>query len=387
MEYTFNSEPPDSFRLWSGISVIASALERKCRLDYGRLTFYPNMYIVLVGPSGTRKGTAMQPAQELIEELGVNLAAEAITREALIRELRECGTVAKNHDTGELVPHASLTIFSPELVVFFGYNNPQLLTDLTDWYDCRRRWTYRTKNVGTDEIINLWVNLIGATTPELVRTAMPLTAVGGGLTSRICFIYEHHKGKTVPCPFLSDEEVKLKQFLIHDLQIIHSMVGRFMPTKAWVDTYVEWYLEQDANPKYGEESRLSGYQERRPNHVIKLSIILSASRTSNMIVDKCDMDRAIKILEDAEIKMAQTFSGVGRLDHSDLLQSVMREVAMRKDISLAELTRKFAQDIDPVTMDNILESLSRSEFAKIVTEGDPPRRVIKYLGGSTKEYE
>ena len=60
LKFTEKSEPPKMFHLWCAISVIASVLERKCRLEWGTITFYPNMYIVLVAPSGkARKGTAM----------------------------------------------------------------------------------------------------------------------------------------------------------------------------------------------------------------------------------------------------------------------------------------------------------------------------------------
>jgi len=88
MEFMYSSEPPDLYKTWVAVSVIASALQRKCRLDWGSITFYPNMYIVLVGPSGKcRKGTAMRPGSKLLRQLGsVNLADEAITREALVRE-------------------------------------------------------------------------------------------------------------------------------------------------------------------------------------------------------------------------------------------------------------------------------------------------------------
>ena len=52
LDFVDNSEPPQMFKLWCAISVIASALERKCYLSWGTLTFYPNIYIVLVAPSG-----------------------------------------------------------------------------------------------------------------------------------------------------------------------------------------------------------------------------------------------------------------------------------------------------------------------------------------------
>ena len=90
LKYTNNTEPPDSFREWVAVSVVASCLRRKCVLNWGSLIVYPNMYIVLVAPSGkARKGTAMRPGLKMLQEQGIKLAAEAITREALIRELNE----------------------------------------------------------------------------------------------------------------------------------------------------------------------------------------------------------------------------------------------------------------------------------------------------------
>jgi len=82
------------------------------------------------------------------------MAAEATTREALIRALKEAGgtsvgdMVVGDGAISQLYLHCSLTVYSQELTVFLGYNNMQLMSDLCDWYDCRESWTYRTKNMG-----------------------------------------------------------------------------------------------------------------------------------------------------------------------------------------------------------------------------------------------
>ncbi|GAG17670.1 unnamed protein product, partial [marine sediment metagenome] len=95
----------------------------------------------------------MDQARYFLDELGIKLAAEAITREALIRELKNSSADDIDHETGKATHHSSLTIWAQELAVFLGYYNHQLLSDLTDWYDCKSKWTYRTKTMGTDEII------------------------------------------------------------------------------------------------------------------------------------------------------------------------------------------------------------------------------------------
>ena len=66
LAYTDNTEPPHLYKEWVAVSVIASALQRKVFLEWGPMTFYPNMYIILCGPSGkARKSTAMGPGMKL----------------------------------------------------------------------------------------------------------------------------------------------------------------------------------------------------------------------------------------------------------------------------------------------------------------------------------
>lgn len=366
MKYTENSEPPDTYKLWTGISVIAACLRRKCVLNWGSLTFYPNMYVVLVGPSGKcRKGTAMKPGMKLLKDIGVPLSSESITREALVRELKESRDDQVDVLTGTPYLHSSLTIYSEELTVFLGYNNQQLMADLCNWYDCGDKWTYRTKNMGTDEIRGVWVNLVGATTPELLQTTLPRDAIGGGLTSRIIFVYEFKKGKTVLVPFYTDEERELEEKLIRDLGKISLLTGEFKLTEGFVNKWIDWYSVQDQcrGPIF-DDYKFSGYVERRPTHAMKLSMILSASRTSDMVVTEGDLERALKILAITEIKMPHTFSGIGRLDMSDIVHRIMVFVSQVKKITYSDLLRTFYQDVDRIGLDKMVDTMEAMHFIK-----------------------
>lgn len=369
MTLTDNSEPPEQFRRWVAISTIASVLQRKCYLPWGTLIFYPNLYVVLVSPPGkARKSTAILSGLDMITEPGLNikLSAEAITREALIRELRNSAQTHMNNTTGEMILHSSLTIFSPELTVFLGYRNIQLLSDLTDWYDCRKKWTYRTKNQGTDIINGVWVNIIGATTPESLQLSLPLDAIGGGLTSRIIFIYEQKKAKQVPAPFQTPEELELKEELLKRLESISMMCGAFTVTPGFIKLWTDWYLEQD-NKKPIEDARFLGYIERRPATIMKLSIIVSSSRGTDMIVEENDLIRSIIFLEESEIKMPMALSGVGRSDYAAIMSSVMVEVSVRKECTQADLLRIFRHDITSWDLGRILETMQKMNFCQFIS--------------------
>ena len=374
LKFTENSEPPELFHTWTAISTIASALQRKCIMNWGKLRFYPNLYIVIVAPSGkARKGTAMSYGKDFLSRLGVKMAAESITREALVREIMNAYDTIINDQTGEMTFHSSLTIYAPELVVFLGYNQQQLMMDLTDWYDCGHgpegKWTYRTKHQGVDEITGVWVNLLGATTPDLLRSCLSMDAIGGGLTSRIIFVYEEDKRKSCPAPFLSPGEQKLEEALYYDLEQIHLLKGQFKPSTDFIDLWVDWYVKQD-HRKVFDDPHLAPYCERRPVHVMKLAMILNVCRTSDMIVTSHDLQRAIDLLERTELKMPRTFSGIGKSPHAEVLSKIMNEVGLRGEIALSDLQKMFYHDADARVLDLIIHTLINMGFVSRVEKGN-----------------
>ena len=369
LKYVDRSEPPIIFHRWCAISMISAVLQRKCRLKWGPfLTFYPNMYIVLVAPSGARKGTAMGPALQILSQQAIHLSAESTTREALIRNLAECTDTESNIEEGYFESHSSLTVFAPELTCFLGYGNLQLMSDLCDWYDCRDSWTYDTKNKGRDEIIGVYVNIIGGTTPDLIRSSMPLDAIGGGLTSRMIFIYEKDRRRKEPCPFLTEEAKQIYPNLIADLEQIRMLRGDFKVTKNFTAAWYDWYMEQAEESPF-DPQRFSGYWNRRANHVMKLCIILNASRTNDMIIRSQDLARAVATLEEAEIKMEQTFGGVGKNIQSDIINDIMNYVAVNKKVEYTNLVRRFYRDVNgTVEIDRILHTLEEMKFLRRVEQ-------------------
>jgi hypothetical protein len=377
IKLTEESEPPLMFRLWTAISVVAACLQRKCRLDWGSLTFYPNLYIVLVAPPGkARKGTAMKAGRRFLEELQINVAAESITREALVRELMESNYTNISPE-GQMLTHSSLTIYSEELAVFLGQQNNQLVMDLTDWFDCSKKWTYRTKGSGTDEIIGVWVNLMGATTPDLLRGTLSGDAIGGGLTSRMIFVFEPRRGKVVPYPIWGPEEIALQTILMRDLERIRNLSGVFRTTEEFLAEWSDWYTKQSDNPPF-EDPNFAGYIERRPTHVMKLSMILNASRTDDMILDAIDFRRAIKILEATEYRMPQALKGIGKNQNSDVLTRIWSDIALRKETTFQALLGKFYQDADKRTLMQIVETLESMSIIRVTQSGRAMK--ITYIG-------
>jgi len=361
MLYTENSEPPILFRKWAAISAIASALQRKVRVNWGsNLTFFPNLFIVLVGPTATGKGTAMNPALSIISEIpAIRMSAQATSLQALIRRLKETNLTDIDMETGDQQYHSSMTIFSKEFTVFLGYHNRELMASLCDWYDCDNRWVYETISRKKEEIIGVWVNLFGATTPDLIQSSLPIESIGGGLTGRIIFIFEEKKEKLVVLPTETSHESELRQLLIHDLEKISMLSGGFKWTEEFASAWSEWcYYAEDNPPFY--DVKFDGYMGRRRAHAMKLSMVTSASHgRHDLALSRDDLDDAIALLEEAEVKMGLVFRGVGK---SDISSSMNKAIAFMKnsktsDIPFYQFARYFSNDMDKLTMDRVIDTL------------------------------
>ena len=369
MELTENSEPPVLFRKWAAISSIAAALQRKVRVDLGlSLTFYPNLYIVLVGPSATGKGTAMKFASDIIENIPtIRLSAQATSLQALIRRMKETNLTDINVVTGDQTYHSSLTIFSTEFTVFLGYHNQELIAALCEWYDCHNRWTYETIARKKEEVVGVWVNLFAGTTPDAIQASLPIESIGGGLTSRIIFVVEEKRGKLVIIPTKTEREVQLQQMLVYDLEAINRLSGPMSYTEGFLSIYSDWCREAELHRPF-HDKKFDGYCGRRRKHLITLSMVCCASHSDEMIITSEDIERAIQLLAEVEVKMGKVFKGMGRSSISDLLNDAITFIANSQtpDIPLYQFARHFEGDMDKFEMDRVITTLESMNTVKII---------------------
>lgn len=373
LEYSQETESPISYHAWTGISLLAAALSRKVYIRWGYEIIYPNMYIVLVGPSGKcRKGSAMNLGKDIISGLGIKVTSESITREALIRSMKRAVASYTEPDTGIVRFHCSLTAMSSELSVFLGQNDVKFLADLTDWYDSLDNWTYETKNVGTDEIKGVCFNLLGATAPDWLQSILPEEAIGGGFTSRIIFIVEEQKRKTIPLPIISDRLTMLREALKEDLEKISILAGEFEFTDETREIYAAWYQKEDDNIKEGNpviaDPRFAGYCERRATHVRKLCMLFSASRGEDLLITQNDFARSLDILTAAEKKMEKVFSGLGTTPYAKITEKILNFFQERKRVSRSELLVVFYRDLDMSILDTIEKTLVAMKVIRVIID-------------------
>jgi hypothetical protein len=369
IEYSKNSEAPLSYHVWAGISTIAAAMQRKCFMYWHPHSIYPNNYVILVGPSGrSRKSDAITTARYLIEELNVKVIGEDNTQEALIREMKLSEQFFQDPVTGNQMPHSSVSCFAEEMAVFTGQQNATFLAYLTNWYDSRDIWTRRTKHQGTDKIIGMCFNLLISTAPDWLPGILTRESVGGGFTSRCVFVVEEGKRQTITNPNLHRPSESLRNDLIFDLEMIQMLVGEYTFDDEALATYEAWYADSDqtilrmGNPL---GPMFDGYWSRRPTHIKKIAMALSASRGDSLVVTLSDFDRALAVLTDAEIKMPKVFSGIGRSKYAEDIDDILSYIKAKGEVNKAELTEAFYRNVDDIALEAITKILSDMKAIEI----------------------
>jgi Protein of unknown function (DUF3987) len=373
LEYTENSESPISYHIWCGLSVVAGALQRRVYLKWGLgRVIYPNLYVVLVGPSGrTRKGVAIGIAKDLLKKVpGISVTPESSSgRQAMIMAMKRA--LVNFHDPSDqkIKFHCSVTAFSEELSVFLGQGDIAYLSNLTDWYDSKDDWEYETIGRGKDSLQGLCLNLMGGTAPDWIQSMIPAEALGGGFTSRIIFIVEERKRKIIAKYTPTQEEADTQELLQRDLERIAQLSGEIKFTQAAEDLYVAWYIKQDMQLTEGKpaisDPRFAGYCERRATHLQKLMIICSACRGDDLLITEADYMRALSLLHGAEAQMHKTFGGLGKSrmsDESDVIINFIKAVGIT---TRKLILQKFYRDIDPITLSNVEALMTQMGVVKI----------------------
>lgn len=355
MLFTDNTESAACYRRWSALSAISACLRRDCyfRGNHGEHLF-PNMYVVLVGPSGfSRKNTAIIPAKKMLIALDIEITAGATTREALIRDLIKASKVPTVNGAQM---SASLTVFVTELVNFINTEHKQLLGNLTEWYDCEDPWINATIKRDRDVIDRVCLNILGGTTPKLIRSCLPVENIGGGFSSRVIYVYAPDREKIIADDDIKPWEEALEKELIYDLRQIRNMVGQFKPTKEAVEYYGDWYNAFGENPPPLAYTETFGpYCSRKQTHVRKVAMILSAARSNNMIMERKDYEQAIRYLTELEPDLPKVFEGAGMTETGWINRRVGSYIQKRGQVIYSEIFNHFGEEL---TRHEIIEAVN-----------------------------
>jgi hypothetical protein len=351
------------FNKWVACSVISAALRKKVKFNLGRIKIYPNLYVVLVAEPGVaRKSQAISYGKGVMKGIQeINVASDAVTREAL---LEECAAAVTDDilPSGQILRHSSLTICSTEFETFLGQknDNTKMLVLLTEFFDCGDEpFKYRTKTQGETVVPSVFLSILGATTPESLASSLPVIAIGGGLTSRILFVYARGKAKKVPIPIITPEMTRIKELLEKDLFQISRIAGAYHFSKAAEQEWIKWYnaLDVEDTGRICPDPSFNGWYSRKHVFVCKMcQINAAAMANASMEITPEILHRSIADIEEVEQTMGRVFTAIGRSNVTAEVDTIMALVKQHKLISEKQLLSIVWRDMDAMKFENVIKT-------------------------------
>jgi hypothetical protein len=184
------TELPFSYQVVTGLALVGGLLSRNFWVDQEKFKIYPNMNVLLVGPSGIGKDIASNQAIKVVREV-IGKHTERIIEGKTIELV--FGRMA------DLVPPAQAFILAPELTAFLGGKDYQksMVQDLTnllssnDVLDVSIRSEQRLIQQPT-------VTMLAGTTAEWLQKAMPEGSMEGGFIPRFIIVNESYNDRMIP---------------------------------------------------------------------------------------------------------------------------------------------------------------------------------------------
>ena len=305
MDYTRHGEAPPKCYFWVGVATIAGALKRRVWVDQATFKWYPNLYTLLVAPPGVvSKSTTAALGMDLLRSCaGIQFGPDVVTWQALFDSFTDVHEGIPYQ--GDMLEMSALTIAVSEFGNFLRPDDREMvdqLVNLWDGYPVKKR----TRMDGEQVIQNPCLNVIGCTTPSWIAQNFPEYMIGGGLTSRMLFVYAETKEKYVAYPFrhVPPDFLARREALIRDLERISQLVGPFHLTDeaiAWGEAWYERFHRTEA--RLIDETLLGGYINRKQTLVHKIAMCLAASLGDELVITQPILERSVSLITELEAEM------------------------------------------------------------------------------------
>lgn len=308
-EYTNNLTSPLIFRKWAAIGCVAAAMERKVWSSTNGGDLFANLYMILVGGPGSGKSTVLQIVERMLRDLtDLHVSPSSVTTASLADEMAQAKRhIIRHNEKPNFLEFNYLVAMASELGIFLPAYENSFMNMLTKMYDGEY---YSEKRRGIKDELKIphpLLTLLGGTTPAYLASTLPPGAWDQGFTSRTILVFSSEVVRKEV--FGEDENTAERKALyadlVHDLKIIHSLVGPVRWEKEAMAAISAWHIA--GGPPAPHHPRLQWYNSRRTAHVLKLAMNFSVARGGDMVVTIDDYNQALAALLEAEEFMPDIF--------------------------------------------------------------------------------
>ena len=387
---TKGTESSTAFAIWTALTTLSSALARDSYLSLFPASWYPNLYVILVGPPGVvKKSTVLNLGANLLRNFHFHLKDEnlawkkkviihtnRVTPEGLQDLLRPefpKKVSLQDGSTGIVDRGSALTLMVSELSTFLGRQsyNVGMVSKLTDLYDCKEYDEDYTKKDGRQALRNIYVNFLAATTPSDLDSVIPEEAFGGGLMSRTIVVFEKEATRMHPLP-VKIKDGPTKEDLEYRLAwLATNAFGPYTFTKEALGWYYKWYVKFKQTLNKKDSLRLLSFS-RMDILLIKLAILIRAQRyQEGREVGIEDLHKAEQLLNKTYYYNESAVENVGASERGKYFKKLLEYIKKNETVNRRKLLTTFSRYLSSEELTNMLTQMKEMSVIDIYLDGHP----------------
>lgn len=343
--------------------MLGASLGKRTYFDLDVHRVWPLMNLLLIGPSGIGKSTALRDiaADHLIplvpDDIRPFLLTGKSTKEAIHQDLMGC---------------PKSIILASELANLFSkekYNEGQIayFTDLMDLKPVR----IRTKSSGSLVIDKPECAVMGGSTKAWLQEMLPNNAGEGGFLPRFLIVKEDYKAQRIANPnwcmtdkqrieLLNERERVVSEFV----RLVRCTEGRIdFEDYGAADTYAYWY--QSYMPDTGA---LAPFAARAGAHVLRIALLVAISSLRDKI-SASDVETGIQLYDYTARKLAEV--AIPMTPEGKKINKLL-EMIGNLEVSSIEIHRAMRNFCSASEVDRMLGDLARDK--ELLYDGTKYRR-------------
>lgn len=327
---------------------------------------YPNIYVLLYGPSGVRKGPAINLAENIVSRVdNTRVINGRSTIEAIIKEL---GTFTTREGKAPLKDSAGFVVASELSSSIIA--NPAAMDVMTNLYDRiynEGEWKYKLK-VGESHVLNKpTITWLAGSNEALFKEFLPEKNIHGGLIGRMFIVTEN---KTIRFNSLMFDPAIVPDYnkMAEELKPITALKGQFEMSRELREGLDAWYLKfmKDIAPTLFDET---GFVSRILDFVIKTAMIISSGRRGDKVILEEDLKESMEVVLPLIVPTKRVSQSLKKEDVSEVQKRglVLTYITSRPDCraSRKEILKNLSLKLDHEDLDKVVDLMLQMQIVKI----------------------
>lgn len=358
---TAELESPKRFYYWSGLAAISAIVRKNVFLDRFSYILYPNVYVLLVSAkSGLRKGNPVSFAKSIVERVSTTrIISGRNSVQGVIRDLSQQVTIVSNGHAPLILNDAQAFLCAPELDSFMVKDEQGLsiLTDLYNTHENDKAWKNSLKSSPVEELKNPCITFLAASNEALLEGLIRDKDIEGGFVARTMIVHESKRRLKNSLMFKPTNLVTREQ-LAQELMRLKVAKGEFTIPRDVRVAHDEWYNALEES-EYDDKT---GTMERIQDHVLKVAMLISLSKSNDLIIDMDTMNEATDRCMECVVGTKKTTMSVGRAETADSVGRVLKVLLESPGLRIerSKLLAKLRNDVNVMMLNQVLDDLGEN---------------------------